>query len=63
MSALWVAFAKTGTPDVPDLPAWPPFDATEERVLVIGDTLTVEDGFLKDRLTHHQRKALEGGSP
>nr|MBO2515068.1 carboxylesterase [Gammaproteobacteria bacterium] len=33
----WVNFAKTGDPNGPGLPAWPAFDADEQRVLVFDE--------------------------
>lgn len=36
MSAAWLAFARTGDPNTPALPAWPPYDA-ERRATMIFD--------------------------
>ncbi|MDF1575558.1 MAG: carboxylesterase family protein [Bacteroidales bacterium] len=35
MSAYWVNFAKTGNPNGPGLPAWDPYDAVKEQLLVL----------------------------
>ena len=35
----WTNFAKSGKPDGTGLPAWPPFDATSNRVLELGRTI------------------------
>jgi para-nitrobenzyl esterase len=36
MSAAWVAFAKTGSPDHAGIPKWTPFTATSRQTLVFG---------------------------
>jgi para-nitrobenzyl esterase len=33
MSAVWLAFARTGDPNAPGLAYWPPFDATNQRTM------------------------------
>jgi para-nitrobenzyl esterase len=40
--ALWVAFAKTGTPAAPDVPEWPRYSASSDRLLDLGVTATIE---------------------
>jgi para-nitrobenzyl esterase len=37
MSAMWVAFARTGDPNIPGTPAWPVFDL-ERRATMVFDT-------------------------
>ena len=35
MSSLWTTFAKTGNPNGPGAPEWPPYDLKNERLLYI----------------------------
>ncbi|MCL4811938.1 MAG: carboxylesterase/lipase family protein [Vicinamibacteraceae bacterium] len=35
MADTWVAFARTGTPDNPSIPAWPPYDLATRATLII----------------------------
>jgi len=37
MMSYWINFARTGDPNGPGLPAWPTFDADEQRVLVFDE--------------------------
>ncbi|MNI93069.1 hypothetical protein D3C73_1509590 [compost metagenome] len=39
MAGYWTAFAIGGNPDGPGRPVWPTFTKTDERVLVLGDTI------------------------
>jgi para-nitrobenzyl esterase len=41
ISNYWVNFAKSGNPNGPDLPAWPVFTNTDNKVLSIGDPIIV----------------------
>ncbi len=44
MHAAWVAFAKTGAPNVGSLPTWPRYDLTERQTMVLGtECSTVSD--------------------
>jgi para-nitrobenzyl esterase len=37
VSAAWTAFARTGDPSTPELPAWPPYTAEERAVMILDD--------------------------
>ena len=41
MSSYWVNFAKAGNPNGQDLPAWPAFANADNKVLYIGDPITI----------------------
>lgn len=43
MADAWVAFARTGRPDTPGLPPWPPFDLTRRATMVFDVTSRVVD--------------------
>jgi para-nitrobenzyl esterase len=49
----WVAFARSGAPAVPGLPAWPAYTSTKDVTLVFGASVAARDGFLKARLDFH----------
>jgi para-nitrobenzyl esterase len=64
MSTYWVNFATSGDPNGAGVPAWPAFEAKNERVLTVGDAITVTpvpnataldawDAVLTTRLTRH----------
>lgn len=42
MQAAWVAFARTGSPDHPDLPAWPAYDAARRATMILDDECRIE---------------------
>jgi para-nitrobenzyl esterase len=42
ISASWVAFARTGDPNVPQLPAWPAYTAAARDTLLFNDEIRVE---------------------
>ena len=42
VSASWVAFARTGNPNVPQLPAWPAYSAAKRDTLLFNDEVRVE---------------------
>lgn len=44
MSRAFVAFAKTGSPQHPDLPSWPPFNATEMPSMMFDTQTSVAKG-------------------
>jgi para-nitrobenzyl esterase len=41
MSAAWAAFARTGTPNHADLPAWPAFNTTDWSTMILDDECRV----------------------
>jgi len=43
MSATWVAFARTGSPNHADIPHWPAYDARRRATMVIDDDWSVVD--------------------
>jgi para-nitrobenzyl esterase len=42
VSASWVAFARTGNPNIPQLPVWPAYSATTRDTLLFNDEIRVE---------------------
>ena len=51
ISAAWVAFARTGSPNHPGLPAWRPFTAAERATMVFDrDCRAVNDPHRDERL-------------
>ncbi len=53
MSAYWVQFARTGNPNRRGLPEWPAFDMEKGSTLGIGETISVLEFPLEDRLQFH----------
>ena len=43
MSGLWAAFARTGKPDHPSLPAWPAYDADKRATLILDKQCRIEN--------------------
>jgi para-nitrobenzyl esterase len=43
MSGLWAAFARTGVPDHPSIPHWPPYTAAERATLMLDATCRIEN--------------------
>ncbi|WP_315831623.1 carboxylesterase/lipase family protein [Bradyrhizobium prioriisuperbiae] len=43
LSLYWVNFAATGNPNANGLPVWPRYRAADEKVLFVGDALSVRD--------------------
>jgi para-nitrobenzyl esterase len=39
MAAYWTNFAKSGDPNGPKLPAWPAFEASGDRVLLLDEPI------------------------
>jgi para-nitrobenzyl esterase len=52
MSAAWVAFARTGTPNHRGIPSWTPFEGTERATMMFdaGDSQLVHDPGREERL-------------
>jgi len=48
MSACWARFAATGDPNGDDLPEWPRYDPTADRLLVFGDEVAVTSGLHRE---------------
>jgi para-nitrobenzyl esterase len=42
ISASWAAFARTGNPNVSQLPAWPAYSAATRDTLLLNDEIRVE---------------------
>jgi len=42
VSASWVAFARTGNPNVPQLPTWPAYSAATRDTLLFNDEVRAE---------------------
>ena len=50
MSAAWVAFAKTGSPNGPGLASWPAFTAGHEGYMEFGDRIVAKEALRKKQL-------------
>jgi para-nitrobenzyl esterase len=48
VSATWASFARSGNPDNPLVPHWPPFDAKNRAIMVIGDQWHAANDPLRD---------------
>lgn len=51
VSDAWLAFARAGAPSVPNLPAWPKFDAVRRATMVLDDASSVQDDPLREQRT------------
>jgi para-nitrobenzyl esterase len=58
MATYWTNFAKTGDPNGADLPHWPAFTARDDKVLFLGDPISV--GGVADRRTLEVFDAVYG---
>ena len=55
VSAAWVAFARTGNPNTPQLPQWPPYSAAARDTMVINHvSRVVKDPDREQRLIMEQ---------
>lgn len=54
MSSAWAAFARTGKPDSPGLPAWPAYDTKERQTMVLDDECRVVSDPLADLRRLHE---------
>jgi carboxylesterase type B len=45
-----VRFAKTGDPNSPDLPSWPPYKQPEYRYLNYSDKIATDSGFRESQI-------------
>lgn len=59
MSAYWVEFARSGSPNRAGLPHWVQYSKTAGNVLEIGDSVEQHGHFLQDRMDYHQSSALK----
>jgi para-nitrobenzyl esterase len=50
MAGAWVAFAKTGNPNGPGVPEWPPYRQPTYRYLNYSDSITIESGFRESQV-------------
>jgi para-nitrobenzyl esterase len=41
MSSAWIAFARTGNPNVPGLPTWPAYEEAQRRTMLFNDSCEV----------------------
>ena len=46
----WVAFARSGNPQTPALPAWQKDSVSNDRVLEFAETITARKSFMQPRL-------------
>ena len=61
MSAAWVAFARTGTPNHPGIPTWTPFSLTGRETMMFGnDTRAQADPYRAERLLTTTPKIARG---
>jgi para-nitrobenzyl esterase len=47
-SAAWIAFAKTGDPNTPELPRWPVYNAAERPTMIFDNEIRVENDPLRE---------------
>ena len=47
MMGLWAEFARTGKPQAPKGPDWPPYASTNDSFLYISDTPEIKTGYSK----------------
>jgi para-nitrobenzyl esterase len=65
MRAAWLAFARTGDPNGPGLPAWPPYEEATDRHLELGDGVEAKAGLHReacDAVDRVRRKRSGGES-
>ena len=59
MRQYWTAFARTGDPNGPGRPEWPPYDAASDRWLVFDERAEVRSGVIRNRLDFLEERYLE----
>ena len=59
MSQAWIAFARTGNPNHPGMPAWPTYDARTRAVMVFdAKTAVINDPRASERTVWEGRKLV-----
>jgi para-nitrobenzyl esterase len=43
MSAAWIAFARSGSPNTPQLPSWTPYEAQRRATMIFNDACSLVD--------------------
>jgi carboxylesterase type B len=57
MQDAWIIFARTGNPQTPKLPGWPPYDAARRTTMLLGPTRGAVEAPFEAVLRHAQAEA------